>query len=194
MITRERILSAAFDLVLGAGFGGVSVDSIVAGAGVTKGAFYHHFASKKALGRALIEEVVGPRILAERLAPLQRSPEPLAALLELVRWAEENVTDRRLATGCPLNNLAQEISSIDEGMRRAVAGVLDHWTAGLAAEIRRAQEVGSVRPDLEPLEIATFLVASWQGAMGTVKATRDRGALRACRVGLETYLDAVRTD
>lgn len=191
MSTRDRILAEAFSAVSRRGFGPVSVDSIVAAAGVTKGAFYHYFPSKRALGVSLVEEVIRPLILAERLAPLERSVDPLAALLQLVRWAEENVTERRLAAGCPLNNLSQEVSSLDEELRAAVVAVVEAWSDGLADEVRRAQEIGAVRPDLDPREVATFLVAFWQGAMGLAKATRDRSTLRACRLGLERYLRSI---
>ena len=53
--TKASILDAAEALILDHGFGATSVDAVVARAGITKGAFFHHFPSKAELGRALIE-------------------------------------------------------------------------------------------------------------------------------------------
>ena len=49
---RERLLLAAFGLIRSKGFNATSVDDLCAAAGVTKGAFFHHFPSKEALGAA----------------------------------------------------------------------------------------------------------------------------------------------
>jgi TetR/AcrR family transcriptional regulator, mexJK operon transcriptional repressor len=55
---REAILLAARDLFLAAGYGGVSMDNIAAGAGVSKATLYSHFADKDALYRAIVENKV----------------------------------------------------------------------------------------------------------------------------------------
>ncbi len=53
--TRERILDVATDMALDRGFAAASLDEVLAGSGVTKGAFYHYFASKADLGRAILD-------------------------------------------------------------------------------------------------------------------------------------------
>lgn len=53
--TRERILDAAQSLILESGYAGVSVERLIASLGLTKGAFFHHFKSKRELARALIQ-------------------------------------------------------------------------------------------------------------------------------------------
>src|SRR5687767_15426039 len=53
--TRENILDAAQALILDHGFGATTVDAVVTRAGITKGAFFHHFASKAELARSLVE-------------------------------------------------------------------------------------------------------------------------------------------
>ena len=58
--TRERLLQAAFREVYHSGFQGAGLDTILASTGVTKGALYHHFGSKEALGYAIVEEIVAP--------------------------------------------------------------------------------------------------------------------------------------
>ena len=53
--TRERILDVATDMALDRGFAAASLDEVLTGSGVTKGAFYHYFASKADLGRAILD-------------------------------------------------------------------------------------------------------------------------------------------
>ena len=53
--TRERILDLAHELVLKQGYAATSLEQILEGAGVTKGAFFHHFKSKEELARALVD-------------------------------------------------------------------------------------------------------------------------------------------
>jgi TetR/AcrR family transcriptional repressor of nem operon len=55
--TRQRLLQAAFQEVYHTGFQGSDLETILDGAGVTKGALYHHFENKEALGYAVVDEV-----------------------------------------------------------------------------------------------------------------------------------------
>ncbi len=56
--TRERILDAAEHLVIENGYAATSVDQVIAASGTSKGAFFHHFDSKRDLARALVERYV----------------------------------------------------------------------------------------------------------------------------------------
>ena len=74
--TRERLLRAAFREVHRRGFQGTGIDTILAATNVTKGALYHHFESKEALGHAIIEEIVAEITKARWLRPLEQRQEP----------------------------------------------------------------------------------------------------------------------
>src|SRR5688500_14647291 len=91
--TRERILDAAQALILDHGFGSTTVDAVVNRAGITKGAFFHHFASKADLARALVDRYA--RMDREHLAHhLERAKkmaaDPLQQLLLLIAFYEED--------------------------------------------------------------------------------------------------------
>lgn len=190
--TRRRLLQATFELAYRQGFRATGLDAILARARVTKGALYHHFGSKTALGRAMIEEVLRPWIGRQWVGPLAAADDPVRALAELAVWGERRATDERLALGCPLNNLIQEMAPLDEGMRRALESVLDDWREAIAAALRRGRSRGFVDVDLDPEEAAWFIVASWEGSVSLAKATRDRRVLGACRAGLVRYLETLR--
>ena len=57
-VTRNKLLQAAFEEIYRRGFQAASLDTILIKAGVTKGALYHHFPDKAALGYAVVDEVV----------------------------------------------------------------------------------------------------------------------------------------
>ena len=78
-----------------------------------------------------------------------------------------------LEFGCPLNNLAQEMSPIDEGFRQRIARVYDKWTGIVAAGLRRGQENGMIRRDIEPEKIAAFFIGAFEGSVGLAKNERS---------------------
>ena len=174
--TRERLLSAGFEEVYRLGFQGSDLNSILGRAGVTKGALYHHFDNKEALGHAIISDVVGAITDSKWLAPLRDAEDPISVLIAIV---ESTVTtDEAVAGGCPLNNLAQEMSGVDEGFRTRIAGLFTLWIDGVAEALERGQARGFVRGDIDAREAAMGLIASYEGYFSIAKSTRN-GAIMA---------------
>ena len=186
--TRERLLDAGFREIFHEGFQTASLDTIVEGAGVTKGALYHHFDNKKALGYAVLEEVIGGLLDQRWLAPLVDAPDPIEALVGAVRAAAAGECEN----GCPLNNLAQEMSGTDEGFQRRVDRLYRRWEAGFAAALASGQAKGLIRTDVDVDTVATFLVSSIEGALGLAKNRKDAQPLNACVEGLTRYLETLR--
>src|SRR5262249_40636876 len=112
--TRQRILRTAFEEFYRNGFQAGSLNHIVEETGVTKGAFSPHFASKQELGYAVGDEVIWPRFQAIWVEPLEQSVDPIRDLKRVLRrMADEGPGDVvTLDQGCPLNNLAQEMSPL----------------------------------------------------------------------------------
>lgn len=187
-LTRRRILHAAFQEFRRNGFRAADLDTILSAAGVTKGALYYHFQSKQGLGYAVVDEVLREWILDRWVARVAAATDPVDELARLARWGEESVSPEGLALGCPLNTLAQEMSSIDEGFRTRLADIYHDWRSGLAQALARAQSRGAVAPEADVEATATFLVAVWEGSIGLAKAERSATTLRACRRGIENYL------
>src|SRR5215472_10000104 len=102
--TRERLLKAGYQEVYRSGFQSASIDTILAAASATKGALYHHFESKEALGHAIIDEIVATFLRNRWLLPLQGSEDrdPIDALINIVQAIPAQPRD--LKGGCPLVN------------------------------------------------------------------------------------------
>src|SRR5436309_903296 len=116
--TRKKILAAAFAEFYKHGFQGGSLNQIVETAGTTKGALFHHFAGKQELGYAVVDEIIGPILEQRWLAPLAEPKDAVAEMKRVFRHlVKEDIRSGAYRQGCPLNNLAQEMSPLDEGFR-----------------------------------------------------------------------------
>ena len=192
-VTRAKILKAAFDEIHRRGFQAASLDRILAEAGVTKGALYHHFPDKASLGYAVVDEVVRGFLLERWLGSLEASTgDPLAAIQRTLRLRGTTLTAHEVELGCPLNNLTQEMSPLDEEFRRRIDAIFDEWRGAFARAIERAQAAGTVRKDVDAQQVAAFLVAAAEGSFGLAKGARSRKMFRSNMELLVDYLDTLR--
>jgi AcrR family transcriptional regulator len=194
-ITRDKLLQSAFEEIYRQGFQGASLDVILAKAGVTKGALYHHFPDKAALGYAVVDEVVRGLLLERWLGVLERQRgDPLTALQGMLRERSAELTSGEIELGCPLNNLAQEMSPLDEGFRRRAHATFDTWIDGFAKVLKRGQAEGTVRTDVNPRQVAAFLVSAVEGSYGLAKSARSKTLLRSNLDVLSRLLESLRPD
>ncbi len=175
--TRERLLQAASGEIYRSGFQSASLDTILAVAGVTKGALYYHFDSKEALGYAVVEEVIAPDVRGKWVRPLQSGKDPIDALIGAVQRIPVRPADVR--GGCQLNNLAQEMSPLDAGFRKRMATIFDAWREAVASALREGQNRGSVRRDVEPADAAALLIAMVEGYASLAKNAQDPRVIKA---------------
>lgn len=192
--TRDKLLRAAFEEIYRRGFQAASLDAILDKAGVTKGALYHHFPDKAALGQAVVDEVVSGFLLQRwgigSLAQLET--DPVTALQGILRHRSTKLTAREVELGCPLNNLAQEMSPLDERFRRRVSATFGVWTDAFARAVKKGQAEGTVRRDHDARKIAAFIVAAIEGSFGLAKSAKSATLLRANLDVLSTFLETLR--
>lgn len=189
-MTRTRLLQAAFEEFYRSGFQSADLDTVLARAGYTKGALYHHFASKEALGHAVVEEVIATMTREKWLRPLAGAADPIQTLCGIVEATSVELPD--IEGGCPLNNLAQEMSGLDEGFRRHLAAVFDEWRNGIACALQEGQKRGVVRQDLDPADTATFLMAAYEGYLSLAKSSQDGQILRSGKKRIVQFLESLR--
>ena len=191
-LTRQKLLEAAFAEIHRNGFQAASLTQILADTGLTKGALYHHFPDKKALGLAVIEEMVRPGLAALMFAPLADTRKPLATLQALLAAKAAEDDPMVVTLGCPLNNLMQEMSPVDEGFRLQLNGVFQDWVGVMVAALERGRAAGEVRSDVDPDATAFFIVSALEGCIGMSKNTQSVTAYRGCLEQLGRYLDTLK--
>jgi len=186
--TRKRLLLAASREIYRSGFQSASLDTILAIAGVTKGALYYHFKSKEELGYSVVEEVIASNVRGRWVRPLQSGKDPIDALIDAVQRIPVRPVDVR--GGCQLNNLAQEMSPLDAGFRKRLAIIFEAWREAVASVLREGQTRGIVRRDLEPANAAGLLIAMVEGYGSLAKNAQDPKVMKA---GIRNIVDWLRS-
>ncbi|MAB12835.1 TetR/AcrR family transcriptional regulator [Parvibaculum sp.] len=190
--TRQALLEAAFLEIYLKGFRAASLSDILEVSGCTKGALYHHFTDKHALGLAALGDAFHRFLDHNWYQPLAGTDDPVT---ELRRIIERHVNgelgvDPRL--GCPINNLSQEMSPIDEEFRLFLSGVLAEWRGHIADALERGKAAGTVRADVDAEGVAAYIVATHQGVSGMLKTTRDISLAEKCAHSYFDYLEHLR--
>jgi TetR/AcrR family transcriptional repressor of nem operon len=190
--TRQKILAAAFQEFYRNGFQGGSLNHIVETAGTTKGALFHHFAGKQDLGYAVVDEIIGPLMQERWLSPLAGSTSPIADLKRTFRqFVKADIASGHFVQGCPLNNLAQEMSPLDEGFRKRIDGLYAAWRKCYAASFADGMKAGKVKKGISPRDVATLVVASQMGIWGTGKSSRSKELMAQAGEAVCAYLDSL---
>ncbi len=187
--TREAILAAATRLIHIHGYNQTSLDDVLRESGAGKGNFYHHFKSKEDLGYAILDQIVAA-FLERTLEPCFSDPDgrPFSQIRCFLDRVVETQRARNCVGGCPLGNLAAELSDVHEGFRTRLAGVFGAWRERLTAALDEARRRGEVVDECRPEPVAYFLVASLEGAILLTKLTKDIAVMGHCVTELKRYL------
>jgi TetR/AcrR family transcriptional repressor of nem operon len=188
--TRELLLQAAFQEIYRSGYRSADLDAILAAAGVTKGALYYHFDNKEALGYAVVDEIIAGNLRQKWVQPLRNAKNPIDVLVCIVQ--SESLKRVDIQRGCPLLNLSQEMSGLDEGFRRRTARVFKDWHDAVAKALREGQKRGLVRSDINANETATFLIAAYEGYVVLGKNSQDPRTMQSCQKKVSGQLESLR--
>lgn len=191
--TRQKLLEAAFHEMHRHGFQSASLDLMLEVAGVTKGALYHHFENKDALGYAVVDELIYGWIDDRWVKPLEKSDDPITTIRSILEQFDCDMKAEDLRNGCPLNNLINEMSGVDDGFRLRLSRIVDHWRGGIAEALARGQGCGTVRSNIQPRQAATMLIAIFEGVTGLAKNAQNVEFMRDCRPAVLDYLESLRT-
>jgi len=192
--TRGKILSAAFTELYESGFQGGSLNHILKNAGISKGALFHYFSGKRELAFAVVDEIIEPLMMQRWLDPLADTTDPVADLKRCVRqFVKEDIKSGSWLQGCPLNNLAQEMSPLDEGFRKRIDKLYSTWRTGVAVAVAAGAKLGNVRADASPRDVAALVVAAQMGIWGTGKSSRNSELMVQAGEALCGYLDTLKS-
>ena len=184
---RTKLLDAALSVIRRQGFAATSVDDLCKAAGVTKGAFFHHFRSKDDLGVAAAAHF---GVMAEGLfkADWSRLPDPTERVLGYVALRREIIGGGFEDFTCLLGTMVQETYASSPAIRAACeAGILGHarrLVPDLTAALRQAG-----RTEIDPDSLALHVQAAIQGGFILAKASGDPQTARATIDHLARYLE-----
>jgi AcrR family transcriptional regulator len=186
---RRRIIDAAYDAFVSQGYLATGMLELRERASVSGGAMAHHFPAKRDLGLAVIRGRVSEAVQQTWIAPLHSSADAPAAIDRIFANIIEELTRNGAVSGCPLNNMAMEVSRHDAEMRKGLDAVFAMWhetlSAKFAADVEQNRASG-----IDPKGLATLVIAAYSGAMAMAKTCQDVGPLVDCRTELAALLAA----
>ncbi|MEM5327798.1 TetR family transcriptional regulator C-terminal domain-containing protein [Paraburkholderia sp. JHI2823] len=174
---REDILNAGLKVMLRTGYEGASVRDICAAAGAPHGSFTNHFRSKEAFAEEVLnryfahtKELVKQALCDVALTPRKR----LQRYLDIISGV---LADDDWNRGCLIGDFSLETVSRSELLRGRLEAIFQEWRGPFASCIAEAQVEGEIDSAFDPVDLAEFLLASWEGAILRMKVERGPAAL-----------------
>jgi TetR/AcrR family transcriptional repressor of nem operon len=175
--TRDHLLQVGLRRIHGMGYAATSVQEILDDADVPKGSFYHHFPSKEAYAKEVLELYVrGENERAEKILRDGKGP----PLKRLRRYFEELIAvygQTAAVSGCMLGNLSLEIADHSDSIQPLLRLSFSNWQTAIAGTLREAMDRGDLAKSNQPEDLAAFLLNSYEGALLRSKADRSNRAL-----------------
>ncbi len=186
---RTRLLEAARDVIRAQGFAATTVDDLCRAAGVSKGAFFHHFDSKEALGVAAAGYWAETTSAFFAGAPYHQHDDPLDRLIGYIEFRKLIIEGDLAEFTCLVGTMAQEVYGSHPAIRDACAASIFGHAATLEPDIRAAMETRGIEADWTPSSLAAHTQAVLQGAFILAKATGDPGVARESVDHLRRYIE-----
>lgn len=174
---RNRILDAAMGCFQSTGYRGANMRDVTRAAGTTSGALHHHFPTKTALGRAVLDERVAHAVATTWIAKVQSAPTAAEGVLAVFADVIAELEGKQRVEGCPVNNLAVELALVDPEFRERLDAIFQAWRRAIADKARADEDAGGAMP-LDAEAWALLAVAQFSGAMAMAKAAQSTKPLR----------------
>ena len=191
--TRTRLLDAAERLVLQHGFGSTTIDGVLADAKSSKGAFFHHFPSKAALGRALVERYAAAdaELLESLMAAAEgESDDPADQLIAFVAGFERTAeTLPELQPGCLFVSFIYESDLAGSGVDDVVSESVLLWRGRILDKLERAAARHRPLAPVDLPSLADQVFTTFEGGFLLARALDDPAALRRQIAHLRHYLE-----
>jgi TetR/AcrR family transcriptional repressor of nem operon len=174
---REAILNAGLKVIFRTGYEGATVRDICAAAGAPFGSFTNHFGTKEAFVKEVLDRYFANLQQTVRSALEDKSITPRQRLKRYLENISELLANDRWNRGCLIGDLSIEATAESDLLRQRLIAIFQEWLAPFAACIAEAQSAGEVDVRFDPMDLAEFLLCSWEGAILRMKVERGPAAL-----------------
>ena len=186
---REKLLDAALRIIRTKGYSASTVDDICMAAGVSKGSFFHYFASKEELAVAAARHFSDMADALFAQAPFTKLPSARERLLGYVDTRGAILSDDLPDCTCLLGTMVQETYETNPAIRDACDTYIRHHADTIARDVAQAKAEHAPDAAWTPQSLALFTQAVLQGAFILAKAHHDPSVARDCVAHLRRYLE-----
>ena len=186
--TREKLLDSALHAFRLKGYSATSVDDICREAGVTKGAFFHHFKGKEELAVASTDywtAVTGALFAA---APYRSVADPRDRVLAYIDFRAALIEGETADFTCLLGTLVQETYATHPAIRDACRRAIEAHASTVERDLAEAKRAYAPRARWDANVVALYTQATIQGAFILAKANLDPGIAHQCLAHLRSYI------
>tara|TARA_A200000113_G_scaffold83710_1_gene74530 strand:- start:627 stop:1256 length:630 start_codon:yes stop_codon:yes gene_type:complete len=171
-LTRQKLIDSALHLFWLKGHKPTSVDDIASGAGQSKGAFFHHFKSKKEITLIILDKYVEEHVLAPIDNHFNKYNSHKEGLLSWAHEIYEATNKKQNKGGCLLGNFALEIGIQDKELREHIARLFLDWENHLVSHFKKEERRGTIL--METRQFARIVIHNYQGMMMSTQLHRDQ--------------------
>jgi TetR/AcrR family transcriptional regulator, transcriptional repressor for nem operon len=185
---KTRLLDAAMHLIRAQGYSATTVDDICGEAGLTKGAFFHYFASKEDLAVAAAAHFAA---MAEGLfaaAPYRTLADPLDRVLGYIDFRTAILDGPIPEFTCLLGTMVQEAYATHPAIREACDVYIGAHAAEVAKDIEAARQRYAPEASWSAESLALYTQSVLQGAFVLAKAQNGHKVARQCMAHLRRYI------
>jgi TetR/AcrR family transcriptional repressor of nem operon len=186
---RTRLLEAARDIIRTQGFAATSVDALCRAAGVTKGAFFHHFDSKEALGVAAAHYWSETTSAFFAAAPYHDHEDPLQRILAYVDFRAAIIDGEIADFTCLVGTMVQETYASSDAIRDACRASIVNHAQTLIDDIAAARKRYRIKADWTAESLALHTQGVLQGGFILAKATRNPEMAKESAAHLKRYIE-----
>ncbi len=190
----DRLLGAAGHVIRAKGYSAARVEDICAEAGLTKGAFFHHFASKEGCAIAAAAHFAANADAVFDAAPYSLLADPRARLLGYVDFRKAILEGELPQFTCLLGTMVQEAYESHPAIRQACDRYISEHADRLAADIAEAKALYAPDAEWAPETLALFAQAVIQGAFVLAKARHGPKVAADCLDHLRRYFERLLAD
>ncbi|WP_428912318.1 TetR/AcrR family transcriptional regulator [Niallia sp. Krafla_26] len=173
MSKKQEIISIATGIIHSKGYQATSISDILQAASIGKGQFYHYFSSKYDLGLAVIENIIQEWDHQLILNILQLSESPKIKLNKMLDWIITYHGGREDIPGCPIGNLAIEMSEHDETFQLKIQDFFNRWIQEVEKCLEEIVKQNQLDSTVDSLKNAQAIVAMIEGGILLMKSQQN---------------------
>ncbi|WP_416828691.1 TetR/AcrR family transcriptional regulator [Ectobacillus polymachus] len=173
MSKKQEIISIARAIIYSKGYQATSISDILLAANIGKGQFYHYFSSKYDLGLAVVESIVQEWDQQLIIGIFQSPIEPTAKLNKMLDRTLNFHTEMVNKSGCPVGNLAIEMSEHDETFCSKIQYIFERWIGAVEETLDEMVKQGQLDSTIDTKKSARAMIAMIEGGILLMKNQKD---------------------